>query len=214
MNPTPHADKDKRTAGLLSFLMPGLGQVYLGHYGRGTALFLGFTLLALFSEARFLLPLAAFLAAAEAYRTKRRAAEDPVELPWGLADEPRLKRLFGVVARPRPDSPLRREFIYASVGTLGALGWGLLFASALAPSYSSELNGKGRYLARRVIEFRERTGRLPPSLAEALASDEVVRDPWQMPFELEMTPATGFRIRSYGPDKKRGTYDDYFFDGR
>ena len=35
-------NKDKTLAGILSFLMPGLGQVYCGRTGRGVVFFIGY----------------------------------------------------------------------------------------------------------------------------------------------------------------------------
>jgi len=36
--------KDKTLAGILSFIMPGLGQVYCGRIGRGVLLFIGYVI--------------------------------------------------------------------------------------------------------------------------------------------------------------------------
>jgi hypothetical protein len=98
--------KDRRLTGIFSFLMPGLGQAYLGHYA-GTAFFFPVFILFLSTRALFLaLPVWALISAFHAFRSN-------VRKKMGSGD------------------PTWRNLCYASVGFVAFFGWMMLFSSTL-----------------------------------------------------------------------------------
>jgi hypothetical protein len=199
------APRERRIAALLSFLMPGLGQVYQHHYRRGAALFVAFSILACISDARLLLPLAAGLTAFEAYRNRLGTWPSPDSLPDGW-----LRNVFS----PREASPYR-PWLYGIVGSFGFVLWFGLFAPTLYPfRYQAQLNDQTDWLADRVRTFHAEKGRLPASLKEVLHEDEspqqMLTDPWGQEYRL-IESAEQFELRSSGPDRKFDTPDDFSF---
>lgn len=205
---TPSAStryKADPTAGWLSFLLPGLGQVYQGWYARGLTLFTAFTLISLFRDGRILLPVAAFLAGFEAYRPKAKRE-------WWAVWEEELASYWARYFKD-PSRPNRlRKPCYIAVGVMGFLGWFFLFAPALYPfEAQARLNDSVDLLADRVREYRAAKGNIPPALSEVLHATDaqnLLIDPWGQSLLIRATPE-GFEIVSKGKDRTESTQDDF-----
>lgn len=200
--------KERRNAAILSLLLPGMGQVYQGHYRRGIALFAGFAILASITESRLLLPLAAILVAAEAFRGRR------IRLPKMTFDMPAWAT---ALAKKEQESPYRL-WIYGIVASLGFCLWIGLVIPVLYPySVQATINDQVDELADWVRGYAAEHGSFPTKLSDAIPANargkEGLIDPWGTPYEYS-TSSDGFEIQSAGPDKKMGTPDDYVFHFR
>jgi hypothetical protein len=206
--PIPTNDRERRRTALLSFLLPGMGQVYQGHYRRGVALFAAFSLLASITEARLLLPFAAVLAAAEAYRGRTiRLPKMSFEMPFRVAS----------LLRREQTSPYR-PWLYGIVASLGFCLWiGLVIPFLYPYSVQATLNDQVDALADRVRGYVAEQGKYPAQLSEVLPRGAKVQDwlvdPWGTEYGFSATKDE-FEIRSAGSDKKMGTSDDYVFHYR
>jgi hypothetical protein len=169
--------KNQRKAALLTFLFPGLGQLYFGETFRAICVFLAFTLISLFYDGRVFLPVAAFLAAAELWRRKRSAQENK-------------------------NSSRFREAFYIFVGVIGFLGWSLLFVSHVYPLHESAMvNDQVEVLADRVRSYRASHGNFPKNVQELFADEtqknKEGKDPWGNWYQIS-EDENGFIIRSLG----------------
>lgn len=206
------AVKEQRAAAIFSFLLPGLGQVYQRHYSRGIGLFVAFSILACFGEARLLLPLAALLTSVEAYRNKK------VSGSYDKKSTPRWAKWFVEQNNVR----FYRKWLYSLVAGLGFILWFGLFAPVLYPNYYQvELNAQMDWLADEVREFHAKTGRFPNPLSQINESGRDLSeqssyfpsrlvDPWGQPIQI-IEVDNGFELRSSGPDKKVNTKDDFSY---
>lgn len=182
--------KKQRKAALLTFLFPGLGQLYFGERFRAISVFLAFTLISLFYDGRVFLPLAAFLAAAELWRRKRPEAA------------------------PVPANKFREVF-YAVVAIFGFMGWSLLFVSHVYPLHETAVvNDQVEVLADRVRTYKASHGNFPHNVEE-LYSDEKqkakeARDPWGNWYQIT-EDENGFMIRSLGKSKKQGVREELVY---
>lgn len=187
-------------AGWLSFLMPGLGQVYQGAYARGITLFIAFILVASFRDGRIFLPFAAVLAGFEAYRPKARKEHWSI---WERAFSGYWAKLFKDRSKPHK----WRNPLYSISGIAGFLCWFLLFAPSIYPfEAQAQLNDTVDGLADRVREFKATKGTYPGDLTEV--SPEGNKDPWGEVI-LVRPIDDGFELISKGRDKQEGTKDDF-----
>lgn len=201
---TPKSKYDP-TAGWLSFMMPGLGQVYQGAYARGITLFIAFTLVASFRDGRIFLPVAALLAGFEAYRPKARKEHWSI---WERAFSGTWSRLL------RAESPPQRwrKTLYAIAGITGFICWFFMFAPSVYPfEAQAELNDTVDVLADRVRDFRVTQGKYPESLQETLRAGETgdrLKDPWGEMILVKPVD-DGFELISKGRDRVENTRDDF-----
>ncbi len=71
-----------------------------------------------------------------------------------------------------------------------------------------------RQVARNVVEHERLTGEMPEGgawldwLDYRYATEEIKLDPWGTVYQLEVTQDS-VRVLSYGPDRVRGTDDDF-----
>lgn len=198
------------TSGFLSFMLPGLGQVYQGWYGRGITLFIAFIIVSVFRDGRILLPFAALLAGFEAYRPKARREM------WSTWDEA-LSTFWSRWLTDRTRPTRYRKPLYAGVGIMGFLAWFTLFAPALYPfEAQAQLNDTAEVIADRVRDFRATNGGLPQDtdlLLRANEPQETLLDPWKK--KLLIKPMeSGFAVQSLGKDGVEGTRDDFQYKFR
>jgi hypothetical protein len=197
-------------AGWLSFLLPGLGQVYQGAYTRGVTLFCAFILVACFRDGRIFLPLAALLAGFEAYRPKAKKEH------WSIWERA-LSSYWSRYLRDRSQPQRVRKPIYAIAAILGFLGWFALFAPAIYPfEAQARMNDAADALADKVRDYRASKGILPTSLNELLKpgeSDEGIKDPWGETIMIRASE-DGFDLLSKGRDRQANTRDDYRYHFR
>ncbi len=215
-------EKLRRTAFLLSLGLPGLGQVFQKHYRRGAALFVGFSLLTLISEARWFLPLAAFLAAMEAYRGQRVSEMVPSSTSLAdpdLGDMPGSQHLSDswrkrLLRSPGPGT--YRTALFGFVAVFGFCGWLGIFAPVMYPfREQAQINDQIDDLADRIRSYEVDRGELPKTLQEVLETDKTARqddslDPWGTAYQYSPTE-DGFELRSAGRDRQMNTPDDYVY---
>ncbi len=198
------------TAGYLSFLLPGLGQVYQGWYGRGVALFIAFIVICSLREGQVFLPLAAFLAGFEAYRPK---AKKEIWTVWDEAIVSFWSRWFTDRSKP---NRIRRP-MYILVGVVGFIGWFFLFAPSLYPfEAQAKLNESADLWSDRVRDYRASRGELPKDLRSLIKvgeSEAIVQDPWGRDLLIRQTES-GFELRSLGRDGMAETRDDRTYSFR
>lgn len=192
-------------AGWLSFLMPGLGQVYQGAYARGITLFIAFILVASFRDGRIFLPFAALLAGFEAYRPKVKKEHWSI---WERAFSGYWNKFFKDRSKPHK----WRMPLYSISGIAGFLCWFMLFAPSIYPfEAQAQLNDTVDTLADRVREFKVTKGKYPVDLSELVRegeSQDGVKDPWGEVI-LVRPSDDGFELISKGRDKQDGTRDDF-----
>lgn len=194
-------DQRGRTAAVLSFLLPGLGQVYQQKYYRGCLIFAGFTALNFIPWIRLALLPVALIAAWDSLRIPPAAAAFEATSPG-----------------PSKKAERQRLILFSIVGIFGFFSWFLIFASPFLIPFRNqiEVNEQVERLAARVRSYESRQGQTPTNLSECVAPEEaqrLLKDPWGNPFELHASP-DGFEIRSAGPDHQFGTRDDYTFHFR
>lgn len=180
--------------GILSFLLPGLGQVYLRMPMRAALFFAGFTIAGTIPGALLFLPLVAFAAAWDAFRQAEKI------LPEGTTLTP-------------PEN--WRASRFAAVGFIGFMGWMMIVSPQLLPVGSAmEANQRAEWLATQVRGFNQRYGHYPNELGELpdLPRDRTL-DPWGTPYVYRRTER-GFELRSAGRDHRGGTNDDMIYHFR
>jgi hypothetical protein len=195
-------DQRGRTAATLSFLLPGLGQVYQQKYFLGGLVFAIFTALNFVPSLRLLLLPAALLAAWDTLRIPPTAVSTSASLSTLAENKPQRQRLI----------------LFSIVGIFGFISWFLIFASPLLVPFRNqiEVNEQVERLATRVRAYEARQGQTPASLAQCVSPEEadgLLKDPWGTLFQLQASP-DGFEIRSAGPDRTFGTKDDYSYHFR
>ena len=173
----------KRPEALLSFALPGLGQLAQKRFFVSGFFFFLFAALIAWSRYAWLLPMLALIAGAETLR---------------------------VPSMPVSDVKLRRA--YGAVGALGLLCWVVYAVSALSPLGAQARLQHDVETIRREYLACKRSGLQSDNAVwvclDSRMGDEV--DPGGTSYELSVAEGY-FVIRSNGPDKVAGTADDLFF---
>jgi hypothetical protein len=163
---------------LLSFLLPGLGQLYEKR-----------TIKAGFYFSLFVIGLSSF----------------PLAVPF-IAVFSGLEVLL--MRMPVVEAEKRRRDIFLASGSVAFMGWFFSIASYFNPiAAQMQMNDKMERCAVEIRECRLRLGKYPLSLQECLLKEENWRDPWGNPVKY-LSTGSGFELRSWGRDAIEGTKDD------
>jgi len=176
LNPVPSA---------FSFMLPGLGQVYQRRLVPAALFFSGFTALHFISAGRWLLPLVAVGASAEAFFHERK---NPTSL-----------------AQPRS-----RWLAFSVVAVIGLVSWTILAGPAFLP-VGNLLDAKesAEGYAAAVRRCKGELKKLPQAVSEC-SSPRFPADPWGNAFQYRVIE-NGFVLRSPGRDQIPETGDDFVF---
>jgi hypothetical protein len=170
---------------MLSFCLPGLGQLSQGRVPWAVGFFAVFVFVIAFLGFWWLIPLLAMGAGLETMRSPRTG---------GLEDRP-------------------RQVAYSAVGALGLLCWfGYVSTYFMPIGLQVQLNNQIddiRAVFRRCVAAR------PAQESDALTclkadSATDVADPWGSPYRFVYSKGV-FEVRSAGPDKQVGTADDLVY---
>ncbi len=172
-------------AGFLSFLLPGLGQLF---------------------QQRFLIALLFFLLYIGVLTSSLRLW---IFVPMAVsAWEAQRLALAG---KAQWNS---RVLVYFFVGTVAFFSsFSLLAERALPYAEQGKISAIAEHLAEEIDQCAVQQKRMPHSLANALETCPQVKwqkDPWGNPFVYEMS-AGGFEIRSLGRDGRVATEDDFVY---
>jgi hypothetical protein len=179
-----------RLAPILSFLLPGLGQLRQREPAIALGFFAAFTAGHL-AGWRLVVPLVAGAASFDAWRRQRAGAREIGE---------------GTDSRKETG----RAFAYLAVGSLGFLAWFALVAPAFLPvGIQMDINDQVDKLVREVRACARKQGSIPRSWEEC-RTDGAPRDPWGRPWALG-PQGEGFELRSGGPDGELGNGDDFVY---
>lgn len=169
--------------GILSLLLPGLGQLYKKQNSRACLFFSAFLAFQLIPNTRMYLPIVLALAALEAFLT------------------------------PTPPREVNRQkdVYYGAVALVGLLNWSLsYFPLVHSVGYQMELNDRVPHIVKEIRECQTKEKRLAVDLAACVSKANRI-DPWGNPMRFTLVTEGGFEIRSAGPDKFIETSDDYVY---
>ena len=169
----------------LSFLLPGLGQLYQKRTRVSFAFFSGFTVMALRLNLASFVPIFALLSGLEALRWQSSLFYRPT--------------VEAVPARGR-------EALFGLVGGVGFMSWFWLVVPSWLPVTSArDCIIRAEVLADQVKVCARKLGHYPRALVECQLIPPI--DPWGNVFQYRVT-TMGFEILSLGPDGKIDTADD------
>jgi len=176
INPVPSA---------FSFMLPGLGQVYQRRLIPAALFFSGFTALHFVSVGRWLLPLVAVAASAEAYFYEKKV--------------------------PSPSAqPRSRLVAFFIVAIIGLVSWTILAGPAFLPVGNLlDVKESAEGYAAAVRRCKSELKKLPQAVSEC-ASPRFPADPWGNAFQYRVIE-NGFVLRSPGRDQLPETGDDFVF---
>ena len=200
--------KDPILAGILSLLIPGVGQIYCREWGRGTLFLGGAILVALMTP-----PIGALLSFAiwiwsivDAYRIAKavQGYSPGGEGPVIDINRFRLPSLNLRAALPYIGIPLAIVVVLAAVAAY-VFTRRVLWRDPTSSSSIKTLVGK-------IKTYRAETGSYPDSLQMLVDPMDPIEkkqtlDPWGNPL-IYRSSATGFELLSAGKDGRPGTEDD------
>jgi hypothetical protein len=174
-----------RAPALLSFSLPGLGQLSQQRYPWAVGFFAAFVFSIAVLGAWWTIPFLALLAGLETMRSPRTG---------GFTDRP-------------------RQMAYGIVGALGLICWFGYTSSYLLPgALQAQLNDQVdtvRAAFRRCRAFHAADGNAVLKCLKADSASGAV-DPWGRPYDFVYSQGV-FEMRSGGPDKSMGTGDDLVY---
>lgn len=194
------------TPGVLSFMLPGLGQVYQGARVSGVLFFLAFCVLLSFSRVRVLVPVLAIVSAVKAFRFAAGRVSLPVE---EIPPEPASHGWRSIKLR---------TFAFAAVGIIAFLFWFLPLAPVWDALEAQNTANRDVDMMAQVIRScrADATASYPASLTGCQRASESinrVRDPWGSLYRYQGA-GDKFVIRSSGRDQKPDTADDLIYHFR
>jgi hypothetical protein len=175
--------------GVLSFCLPGLGQLYQRRWPAAAAGFVPFWALLAYRPGTALPLLLAVAFGAEAFywATTHELNEGP--------------------------TPKRRRYAYGATAVAAFCFWGMLVSPVALPLQRQALaNRTAEGLAAFVKRCAKERHIRPASFAEC-GEPPARRDPWGGDFEIKATDR-GFELRSPAADGKAGTADDFVYSYR
>lgn len=173
---------EKLFPAVLSFLLPGLGQLFKKDFVRAVLFFGVFLGVQLSLQFRIYLPIVVVLASAEAFFSKGQIQEQG-----------------------------KRNTLYATAGLIGLVSWSFsYFPMVHSVGYQMELNERVPELVRAIRECQKREGHLAIDF-EKCVTPALNTDPWGNKFGFSLLTEGGFEIRSAGSDKAMNTNDDFAF---